>query len=137
MSCQILTMSKNLSQPPLTRETKLSSRSCDSGCRIGELLTLRIKNIQFDDYGGVLLVTGKTGQRRVRIIHSVQRLQTWLDQPPSHNNPEAVVFCSISNKSKGAQLSYEAVSRLLFNLLATLDPSCVAGLLQGIIEYEK
>lgn len=98
------------------RDKALISVLFDSGCRIGEILTLRMKNIQFDDYGGILLVTGKTGQRRVRIIHSVQRLQTWLDQHPSRNNLEAPVFCSISNKCMGAQLKYEAVSRLLKNL---------------------
>jgi integrase/ribosomal protein L40E len=98
------------------RDKALISVLFDSGCRIGEILTLRMKNIQFDDYGGVLLVTGKTGQRRVRIIQSVQRLQTWLDQHPFRNDPEAAVFCSISNKSMGTQLKYEAVSRLLKNL---------------------
>jgi len=95
------------------RDKALISVLFDSGCRIGEILTLRMKNVQFDDYGGILLVTGKTGQRRVRIIHSVQRLQTWLDQHPFHNNPEAAVFCSISNKTRGDQLKYESVSRLL------------------------
>jgi integrase/recombinase XerD len=29
----------------------------ESGCRIGEILTLRIRNVQFDDYGAVLIVT--------------------------------------------------------------------------------
>lgn len=98
------------------RDKALISVLYDSGCRIGELLTLRIKNTQFDNYGGILLVTGKTGQRRVRIIHSVQRLRTWLEQHPFPHNPEAVVFCNISNKGKGAQLNYEAVSRLFKSL---------------------
>jgi integrase len=41
----------------------------ETGCRIGELLSLRIKNIQFDEYGALLLLSGKTGQRRVRVHH--------------------------------------------------------------------
>ena len=95
------------------RDKALISVLFDSGCRIGELLTLRIKNLHFDEYGGVLLVTGKTGQRRVRIIHSVQRLQTWLEQNPFREQPDAIVFCSLSNKGRGNQLKYEAVSRIL------------------------
>jgi len=95
------------------RDKALISVLFDSGCRIGELLTLRIKNLHFDEYGGVLLVTGKTGQRRVRIIHSVQRLQTWLEQNPFREQPDAIVFCSLSNKGRGNQLRYEAVSRIL------------------------
>jgi site-specific recombinase XerD len=33
----------------------------ESGCRIGELLCMQIKHVQFDNYGAVLLVNGKTG----------------------------------------------------------------------------
>ena len=40
----------------------------DSGCRIGELLTLRVKDIEYDDYGIRLTVNGKTGVRRVRTV---------------------------------------------------------------------
>jgi integrase/recombinase XerD len=98
------------------RDKALISMLYDSGCRIGELLTLKIKNVQFDEYGGVLLVSGKTGQRRVRIIHSVQRLQTWLEQHPLREQPEASVFCSLSNRRRGAQLKYEPASRALKRL---------------------
>lgn len=31
----------------------------ESGCRIGELLTLQLKHVRFDEYGAVLLVNGK------------------------------------------------------------------------------
>ena len=40
----------------------------DSGCRIGELLTLRNKDVEFDEYGAILSVTGKTGYRKVRVV---------------------------------------------------------------------
>jgi integrase len=33
----------------------------ESGCRIGELLSLKVKNVEFDDYGAILLVAGKPG----------------------------------------------------------------------------
>jgi len=98
------------------RDKALISILYDSGCRIGELLTLRIKHLDFDDYGAVLHVNGKTGQRRVRIIHSVLRLQTWLEEHPLRASPEAPLFCSLSNKNRGAQLNYEPVSRMLRKL---------------------
>ena len=50
----------------------------ETGCRIGEILTLKMKNIQFDQYGAILKVTGKTGDRRVRIISSAPALSTWI-----------------------------------------------------------
>jgi integrase/recombinase XerD len=99
-----------------TRDKALVSVLYDSGCRIGELLTLRIKNLAFDNYGGVLLVAGKTGQRRVRIIHSVQRLRTWLDEHPLREQPEAMVFCSLSNRQRGGGLNYEAISHMFRKL---------------------
>jgi integrase/recombinase XerD len=37
----------------------------ESGCRIGEFLPLRLKHVNFDKYGTLLRVTGKTGDRRV------------------------------------------------------------------------
>ena len=61
----------------------------ESGCRIGELVTLRMKNVQFDQYGAVLRVTGKTGDRRVRIISSVPALKEWLESYDRADDPEA------------------------------------------------
>ena len=40
----------------------------ESGTRISELGNLKIKHVKFDQYGAVLMVDGKTGMRRVRII---------------------------------------------------------------------
>jgi len=36
--------------------------------RIGELLTLRIKDVVFDNYGMRTMVSGKMGVRNVRVI---------------------------------------------------------------------
>jgi len=54
----------------------------DTGTRIGEMGSLKIKHIVFDQYGAILTVNGKTGMRRVRIIFSVPYLASWLDIHP-------------------------------------------------------
>jgi integrase/recombinase XerD len=64
----------------------------ESGCRIGELLTLKLKNIQFDKYGAVLRVSGKTGDRRVRVISSASTLASWINIHPRADDPEAPVW---------------------------------------------
>ncbi len=64
----------------------------ESGCRVGELLTIQNKNVSFDDCGAVLRVTGKTGDRRVRIVSSAPALATWLDFHPFKDEPEAYVW---------------------------------------------
>jgi integrase/recombinase XerD len=50
----------------------------ESGCRIGELLNLQRKRISFDHLGAVILVEGKTGMRRVRLMESAPVLDEWI-----------------------------------------------------------
>jgi len=64
----------------------------ESGCRIGEMLFLRIKHIAFDRYGAQIRVNGKTGPRRIRIISSVPYLTEWLNKHPDKDNPDSYVW---------------------------------------------
>ncbi len=88
----------------------------ESGCRIGEILTLRMKNIGFDEYGAILRVNGKTGDRRVRIISSAPALASWMELHPSGKDPEAMLWHSTwrnSKKKKPQNLSHGTVYTLL------------------------
>jgi len=85
----------------------------ESGCRIGELLYLKLKNVQFDNYGGVLLVNGKTGSRRVRVIASVQVLGQWLQEHPDKDNPNAPLWPSRLGRYEPVPLSYPSVLAML------------------------
>ena len=64
----------------------------ESGCRIGELLSLKMKHISVDQYGAVLMVDGKTGCRRVRIISSSSLLSAWINNYPNSGDPEAPLW---------------------------------------------
>jgi site-specific recombinase XerD len=88
----------------------------ESGCRIGEFLPLRIKNVQFDQYGAVLLVNGKTGWRRVRIIASCPTLFNWLQIHPFKDDPEAFLWIVIGTRNNHKLMSYQAVVRMLRKL---------------------
>lgn len=50
----------------------------ESGCRIGELLSLQRKHVRFDSQGAVLIVDGKTGMRRLRVIEAAPVLDEWI-----------------------------------------------------------
>lgn len=50
----------------------------ESGARIGELLGLQRKHVTFDDMGALLILDGKTGMRRVRLLESAALLDEWL-----------------------------------------------------------
>ncbi|VVC03100.1 Tyrosine recombinase XerA [Candidatus Bilamarchaeum dharawalense] len=72
----------------------------ETGCRIGEILSLRMKNVQFDQYGAILRVTGKTGDRRVRIISSSSTLASWINIHPKANNGDSPLWTSRANNRK-------------------------------------
>lgn len=107
---QILENSKN------ARDRALFATLYDSGCRIGEILLMQIRNLSFDDYGAVLEVpwAGKTGRRTVRIVgDSVPYLRAWLDNHPDRNNVDAPLFCNIADSIRGRPMTYDDVRSAL------------------------
>jgi ribosomal protein L40E len=64
----------------------------ESGARAGELLSLRLRDIELDKYGAVIRVRGKTGARRIRIVTAVPDLQLWLNMHPSGNDLNAPLW---------------------------------------------
>jgi integrase len=64
----------------------------ESGARIGEMLTLRIKNITFAEPLSSILVNGKTGQRRIPIMKSAPLLREWLLTHPFKDDTNALVW---------------------------------------------
>lgn len=103
-----------------TRDKAFVLSLYDSGCRIGEFLPLKLKHVSFDRYGASFIVSGKTGDRRIRLVASTIALQSWLNEHPMKNDPEAHIWCKIptSNnpKWKNSYLSYGFVCRLLNEL---------------------
>ena len=99
------------------RDKALVLTHYESGCRIGETLSLRIRNIKFDQYGAILHVNGKTGARRVRIIAATPALANWLNMHPFKNNPDAPLWIGLGAKGRYKPLDYHA-TRALFKRLA-------------------
>jgi len=64
----------------------------DSGCRLNEVLSRNINHIQTDEYGATMIVNGKTGMRKVRLIDSLPDVRLWLNQHPLKSNPDAPLF---------------------------------------------
>ena len=66
-----------------SRDRALIALLYDSGCRISELLTMKIKDLRFYDYGCIISVTGKTGYRDVRMVgNSIYYLKEYLNDHP-------------------------------------------------------
>jgi len=85
----------------------------ETGCRIGEILTLRIRNVNFDNHGAILRVTGKTGDRRVRIVASAPSLASWLNHHPFADRTDSPIWISRASKRMLLPFNYSTANMLL------------------------
>ncbi len=92
------------------RDKALFSLMYDSGARIGEILTMKIEDLGFDQYGAKCRVSGKTGFRTIRIVgDSVAFLRDWIKTHPNGSNPESWLFVGIAGNNYGQQMEYDQV----------------------------
>lgn len=93
-----------------SRDRAFISLLYESGCRIGEVLSLRIKHLSFDKYGVQIMVDGKTGMRRIRLVMASPYLTSYLDQEHKNkDNPKAYLF----QNDQENFLSYQSISKIL------------------------
>jgi len=83
------------------RDRALIMLMWDSGARISEILGLNIGHVQFDRYGAVIIVSGKTGMRRLRLISSVPDLQAWVNMHPQRHDANTPLF--VTSRKFGEQ----------------------------------
>ncbi|MEW6036336.1 MAG: tyrosine-type recombinase/integrase [Candidatus Micrarchaeota archaeon] len=88
----------------------------ESGCRVSEITRLAIKHVSFDDIGAQIVVSGKTGPRRVRLIWSIHYLTYWLENHPFKANPDSPLWIRLTTKGRGQQLLYVHVRLMLLRL---------------------
>ena len=77
----------------------------DSGRRLGEILGLRIADVEFDSIGAKLRVDGKVGVDVARICASQPRLAVWIDNHPDRSNPSSPLWVTVRG-GRVKQMSY-------------------------------
>jgi len=50
----------------------------ESGARIGEMLNIELRDVEFDENGALVEINGKTGKRRIRLVESAPLLRKWI-----------------------------------------------------------
>ena len=96
------------------RDRALFSVLYDSGCRIGEIINTRIKDLGFDEFGALLKVTGKTGFRQVRIVgDSIAYLNDYLK---SKDDNDYYLFTGLKKNNLHEPMKYYDARKLLLNL---------------------
>lgn len=90
------------------RDRALIDCHYEGGTRPGEILSILIKHVKFDQYGANLHVDGKTGPRTVRLVKSTPSLANWMSIHPFRNNPDSPVWINLAKNHYGEQLTYPA-----------------------------
>lgn len=86
----------------------------ETGCRIGELLGMRIKDIQRKEHNWLIVVNGKTGERAQPILDSIPLLLRWLDYHPLREDPDAYLFTSVyKGRWENKRIMYWGARRLI------------------------
>ena len=81
----------------------------EGGLRVGELGSLKIKNVHFDEYGAVLKVRGKTGERMVRVVGSASLIAQWLQMHPRRDDMEAPLWVNLSTNYRKEGITYHSI----------------------------
>jgi site-specific recombinase XerD len=81
----------------------------ESGGRIGEVGSLRIRDIEFKRGYASIMLQGKTGARRVPVMASVPYLSMWLEHHPLRDDPNAPLWV----KSDNEPMTYPALAKVL------------------------
>jgi integrase len=80
------------------RDRCIISIFAETGCRCGELLNLKIKDVQFGEKVSFLVFDGKTGRRQCPILFSVPYIQTWLQFHKRRDDINSPLFINYDGK---------------------------------------
>lgn len=74
--------------------------------RVAGMLTLKIRNAQFDENGAIVSFEDKTGVRPVRLVTSAKTLFNWYNAHPFKNDPNYWLFTGINKNTYDQRLKY-------------------------------
>ena len=86
----------------------------ESGCRIGEFLNLRIKDVKFDKFGALVSLSGKTGDREIRIVDSLPYIKNMMRYRSSNKEDDWLWISKYEKETM--KLDYMSISHMLKNL---------------------
>jgi integrase len=100
---------------PSKRDKCYHMISRDTSCRPHEILTLRIKDVNFKTVNNrqyaEVLVNGKTGTRHIPLINSLPYLKDWLEDHPHSGNPNSPLICGYK-RSIGRFISSHTLNKI-------------------------
>ena len=86
----------------------------DSSCRVGELISIRLKHLSITrDEITVKIPESKTTIREIALLNSRTNLVEWLNVHPDKDNPEAYLFCIINGDNIGQPVTEDSIRSTL------------------------
>ncbi|AIY90067.1 tyrosine-type recombinase/integrase [Geoglobus acetivorans] len=105
---------KMLSACQNSRDRAFLSLIYETGARIGEIGSMKIKDVIFDEYGAVVWfslrnTSSKKHRRKLRVVFSAQYLAAWLKDHPLKDDPEAPLWVKLSGKNRLQHVEYNDI----------------------------
>ena len=85
----------------------------EAALRPGELLTMRVGNVEFRENYCIITVRGKTGVKRIPLIVSYKPLLKWLEKHPRRSDLQAPLWLTLTENSGGEAVSYWYMRKIL------------------------
>ena len=90
-----------------SRDRAMLSLLYESGARIGEIGSMRIRDVSFDEYGAIVwLPRSKTVRRKIRIVYSARYLAEWLSDHPLSEDLNAPLWIKLTGKNAFRGMEY-------------------------------
>ena len=108
---------KLIQEAPTLQDRLIIELMDETGGRRGEIYKLRIKDVQFDEYGAILWLNGKTGVRRRRVYGAVADLRSQINNNSKRSDPEAALFYKPDGSSFTSLQFYRHVKKMGWRIL--------------------
>jgi len=89
------------------RDRALVYVTYEGAFRPGEVLTMKVGDVQFNEKYLTATAYGKTGQKVIPLVVSMGPLMDWLALHPRKDDPSAPLWFTLSRRDYGRQLSYQ------------------------------
>jgi len=112
-------ISKMIEAAENVRDKAIIALGYEAGLRIGELASIRWKNVVWTDWAAKIKVHGKTGERVIPVVMAASYLRQWMVDHPAYDirtgeiDPNALVFVRINGKDAGKPMSYQMFAKVI------------------------
>lgn len=96
-----------------TREKALVSFMYESGCRNGELLGIKISDLEFLENSAKVKLTSMAGNRTIMLVSCLPYLKAWIENEHPNQEHDSFLWVNKGTRNHGKPMSHESLNRLV------------------------